>query len=79
MPLPDVTTDRLRLSRWDPELHTAVHLRLERVIAIIDPGNTPSMAVATRLGLSLEQSVPHPQRPGSVGIYAVQLPANSSQ
>jgi ribosomal-protein-alanine N-acetyltransferase len=49
------------------------HLELPRLIAVIDPANHPSIAVATRLGFSREQSVPHPQRPGSVDIYAIAL------
>jgi RimJ/RimL family protein N-acetyltransferase len=53
----------------------STHLGLTRVIAVIDPGNTPSIAVATRLGLTLQARVPHPQRPGSVDIYATELPA----
>jgi RimJ/RimL family protein N-acetyltransferase len=45
-------------------------LGLERVVAVIDPGNAPSIAVAERLGMSREERVSHPQRPGSVDIYA---------
>jgi RimJ/RimL family protein N-acetyltransferase len=55
------------------------HLGLPRIIAVIDPENAPSIAVARRLGMVLERTVPHPQRPGSVGIYAVAVPASSSQ
>jgi RimJ/RimL family protein N-acetyltransferase len=54
-------------------------LGLSRVIAVIDPGNAPSIAVATRLGMVWEERVPHPQRPGSVDIYVAVPPANSSQ
>jgi RimJ/RimL family protein N-acetyltransferase len=39
------------------------------VIAIIDPSNTPSIAVATRLGMHPARTLPHPQRPGTVTIY----------
>jgi RimJ/RimL family protein N-acetyltransferase len=39
------------------------------VIAIIDPANTPSIAVATRLGMHPARTLPHPQRPGTVLIY----------
>ena len=50
------------------------HLDLTRIIAVIDPRNTPSIAVATRLGLTLEESLPHPQAPGvPVDIYAIAL------
>jgi RimJ/RimL family protein N-acetyltransferase len=48
----------------------ATDLALGRVIAVIDPRNAPSIAVAVRLGLALEATVPHPQRPGDVLIYA---------
>jgi RimJ/RimL family protein N-acetyltransferase len=46
-------------------------LGLERVIAVIDPGNAPSIAVARRLGLELESVEAHPQRPGDIHIYAI--------
>jgi RimJ/RimL family protein N-acetyltransferase len=46
------------------------HLELARIISIIDPANTPSIAVSTRLGMTPDVTVPHPQRPGSVTIYA---------
>jgi ribosomal-protein-alanine N-acetyltransferase len=52
----------------------SAHLGLTRLIAVIDPANAPSIAVATRLGFSRERTVPHPQRPGSVDIYATELP-----
>jgi RimJ/RimL family protein N-acetyltransferase len=45
------------------------HLNLSRIIAVIDPANTPSLAVAARLGLTLERTHPHPQRPGLVEIH----------
>jgi RimJ/RimL family protein N-acetyltransferase len=51
----------------------ATHLGLARIIAVIDPGNTPSIAVATRLGLTPEERVAHPQRPGAIDIYAIAL------
>jgi RimJ/RimL family protein N-acetyltransferase len=54
-------------------------LRLERVIAVIDPDNAPSLAVAERLGMTREARVPHPQRPGSVDIYVAVPPANDSR
>jgi RimJ/RimL family protein N-acetyltransferase len=47
----------------------ADHLSLIRIIAVIDPANTPSIAVARRLGMTIEQTLPHPQRPGEVDIY----------
>ena len=43
-------------------------LGLERIIAVIDPGNAPSLAVARRLGMSHERTLPHPQRPGDIEI-----------
>ena len=46
-------------------------LALTRVIAIIDPANTPSLAVATRLGMTVERDLPHPQRPGDIAIHAI--------
>jgi RimJ/RimL family protein N-acetyltransferase len=52
-----------------------VHLGLAHVIAVIDPANTASIAVATRLGLSHTTVEPHPQRPGEIHIYATTLPA----
>jgi RimJ/RimL family protein N-acetyltransferase len=58
-------------------LSAATELGFPRIIAVIDPGNARSIAVATRIGLVLAQTVPHPQRPGSVSIYAVELPANA--
>jgi RimJ/RimL family protein N-acetyltransferase len=54
-------------------------LGLDRVIAVIDPDNVPSIGVAGRLGMRCEQRVPHPQRPGSVDIYVAVPPANSSR
>ena len=53
-------------------------LRLERVIAVIDPDNAPSIAVADRLGMTREDRVRHPQRPGFVDIYVATPPANHS-
>jgi RimJ/RimL family protein N-acetyltransferase len=54
-------------------------LGLERVIAVIDPANAPSIAVAERLGMRLEERLPHPQRPGSVDIYVAAPPVNGSR
>ena len=42
--------------------------------AVIDPLNFPSIGVATRLGFMLDTAVPHPQRPGEIGIWARTLP-----
>ena len=42
-----------------------------RIIAVIDPGNAPSVAVATRLGMTHERTLPHPQRPGDIEIYSI--------
>ena|ERR1700754_1529252 len=39
------------------------------VIAIIDPSNTPSIAVATRLGMTPGRTLPHPQRPGTLIVF----------
>jgi RimJ/RimL family protein N-acetyltransferase len=50
-------------------LAAATHLNLDRIIAIIDPANTRSIAVATGVGMAPERAVPHPQRPGTVAIY----------
>jgi RimJ/RimL family protein N-acetyltransferase len=47
-------------------------LGLTRIIAVIDPGNAPSLAVAARLGMTLERTVPHPQRPGDILIYVIE-------
>ena len=49
----------------------AAHAQLElpHLIAVMDPANAPSIAVAERLSFSLEHTVAHPQRPGDVGIY----------
>jgi RimJ/RimL family protein N-acetyltransferase len=44
-------------------------LEAHRIIAIIDPANAPSLAVATRLGMRFERTLPHPQRPGDIAIY----------
>ena len=44
-------------------------LELTRVIAVIDPGNAPSLAVAARLGMSFERTLPHPQRPGEIELH----------
>jgi RimJ/RimL family protein N-acetyltransferase len=54
-------------------------LGLERVIAVIDPANVPSIAVASRLGMERGERVPHPQRPGSVDVYVAVPPANTSR
>jgi RimJ/RimL family protein N-acetyltransferase len=51
-------------------LAAAPALGLSRIIAVIDPGNTPSIAVANRLGLTHEETRPHPQRPGDMFIYS---------
>ncbi len=47
-------------------------LELERVIACIDPGNLASIAVAERLGMTLAERTEHPQRPGSLLIFAIE-------
>lgn len=52
------------------------HLELTRLISIIHPRNTPSIAVAQRLSMSIDTTVPHPQRPGDVTIW--QLPRDPS-
>src|SRR4051812_11948950 len=49
-------------------------LALTRLISIIDTQNTPSIAVAKRLGMSIDTTVPHPQRPGEVHIFALARP-----
>src|SRR4051794_22028116 len=52
-------------------LAASAHLELERVVSIIDPANTRSVAVATRLGMTLESTAPHPQRPGTISVYTI--------
>jgi RimJ/RimL family protein N-acetyltransferase len=54
------------------------HLSLSRLIAVIDPLNLPSIAVAIRLGFTLDKPVPHPQRPGEVGIWELTLNAKAT-
>ena len=39
------------------------HLELDRLVAFIDPGNDASTAVASRLGFSLQETVPAPGGP----------------
>jgi len=51
------------------------HLELDRLIACIDPENTPSLAVAERLGMTLDVTVEHPQRPGPLAIYELSASA----
>ncbi len=53
----------------------STHLELLRIIAVIDPANTPSTAVARRLGMTVERTLPHPQRPGEIDIYSTTLPS----
>jgi RimJ/RimL family protein N-acetyltransferase len=52
----------------------AEHLALTRIVAVIDPANAASIAVARRLGMTVERTLPHPQRPGDVDIYAIAVP-----
>jgi RimJ/RimL family protein N-acetyltransferase len=54
-------------------LSRARELDLVRVIAVIAPGNTASVGVATRLGLTHERTTAHPQRPGTIDIYSSSL------
>ena len=49
-------------------------LPLERLISLIDPENTPSIAVATRLGMTLATTVDHPQHPGKLHIFELPRP-----
>jgi RimJ/RimL family protein N-acetyltransferase len=44
-------------------------LGLDRIISLIDPRNAPSIAVARRLGMAVDVTVPHPQRPGDLMIW----------
>jgi RimJ/RimL family protein N-acetyltransferase len=55
----------------------ASELHLERIIATIDPANTRSIAVALRLGMTLDATVAHPQRPGDIAIYAIPVAAGA--
>jgi RimJ/RimL family protein N-acetyltransferase len=50
------------------------HLDLDRIISIIDPHNAASIAVAQRLGMTPDVTVPHPQRPGDVMIWHIRRP-----
>jgi RimJ/RimL family protein N-acetyltransferase len=45
------------------------HLGVHEVIAIIDPANAPSIAVATRIGMHASRAPGHQHR-GAVAIYA---------
>jgi RimJ/RimL family protein N-acetyltransferase len=45
------------------------HLAVDRVISCIDPTNAASIAVAERLGMTLDVTVNHPQRAGELHIY----------
>ena len=47
------------------------HLELARVIACIDPGNRPSIAVAQRLGMEAREMVADPYDGGDMAIYAL--------
>lgn len=49
------------------------HLELARIISIIDPANSPSIAVAQRLGMTPGVTVAHPQGPGEVTIWHTRL------
>ncbi|MDA0163710.1 GNAT family N-acetyltransferase [Solirubrobacter ginsenosidimutans] len=50
-------------------------LGLSRLIAVIDPENVASIAVAKRLGFGRESVGAHPQRPGTIELYALHLAA----
>ena len=50
-------------------------LELPRVVSLIHPGNTRSRAVAERLGLTLEQELPHPSEPVNVAVYSRERPS----
>lgn len=54
------------------------HLALTRVIAVIDPANWASIAVARRLGLTAERTLAHPQRPGDIDVYSIALSPDGS-
>ncbi|MDA0184286.1 GNAT family N-acetyltransferase [Solirubrobacter phytolaccae] len=45
------------------------HLAVRRVIAVIDPGNVASIAVAERLGMTPAERAPDPEGPGELVIY----------
>jgi RimJ/RimL family protein N-acetyltransferase len=53
-------------------------LDLSRVISLIDAANTRSGAVARRLGLTLDEVVPHPRDAGDLAVYAMTAPAWAS-
>jgi RimJ/RimL family protein N-acetyltransferase len=44
---------------------------LERIVALIDPENSRSVAVAGRLGMQWDRRLRHPTRPIDVDVYAV--------
>ena len=50
-------------------------LRLREIVSMIHPDNARSIAVAGRLGLTLRERVPHPQRPHELAVHAAAAPA----
>lgn len=50
------------------------HLELDHVSAFIDEGNDASVAVARRLGLSLDHRVADPEGPGTLMVYRAYAP-----
>src|SRR3954470_10881199 len=57
-------------------LTAAPELSVDRVIAIIDPGNHRSVAVARRLGMTRVETAPHPQRAGLIDVFAIAVRAD---
>jgi RimJ/RimL family protein N-acetyltransferase len=51
------------------------HLEPERVISIIAPSNTRSVAVASRLGMSRWRAVRHPELGRDLDVYALSVPS----
>jgi len=50
-------------------------LGLAEIVAFIHPDNARSIAVACRLGLTLRERIPHPQRPHDIDVHAAERPA----
>ena len=47
---------------------------LAEIISLIHPGNERSLAVAGRLGMTLRDRIPHPQRPHDLTVFAARAP-----
>ena len=58
--------------RWSPLRLRAAPAR--EIVSLIHPDNARSLAVAGRLGLTLRDIVPHPQRPHDLAVHAAAAP-----